>query len=144
MASKIQFIPGAEGVIKNERPYKKRAIKGPKDAILATLDIVLAHTADVFHAVVDAISEKYGLDKEEMFEAIRTHPSYSSIEMHPSVRDLGYQLAEEAQAPAQAPQAADELVQIMQNVSLSAPQFNPGVAPAQKKKFKIKRAVSSE
>jgi len=143
MASKIHFTPGAEGVIKNERPYKKRAIKGPKDAMLATLDIVLAHTADVFHAVVEAISEKYGLDKEEMFEAIRTHPAYCSIEMHPSVRDLDYQLAEEAPAAA-APQPVDELERMMQNVSVSAPQFNAGVAPVQKKKFKIKRAVSSE
>ncbi len=136
----ITFRQGAEGVLHNGKPYKKRAVSSPTSALEATLHIILAHTADVFNATVNAISETYGIDSEEMFEAIRTHPDYMSIQVHPAVKDLGYieekRVAPAAAAPvpapvlaAPAPEPMESLSTMMQNASLgTAAQFAQGPA----------------
>ena len=160
-AATITFSKGAEGVMHNGKPYKKRAIREPTDALNATLHIILAHTAEVFNATVSAISETYGIDKAEMFHAIQTHPAYTSIQVHPAVKDLGYLLekTDEVNAEPPAPAAAavaepiESLSTMMQSASLGpappfaqgpAPQFAQGTAPPQKKKFRIKKAAGSE
>ena len=144
-AATITFSKGADGVVHNGKPYKKRPIKGPTDALNATLHIILAHTAEVFNATVSAISETYKLDKEEMFEAIRTHPAYTSIQVHPAVKDLGYLLEKTEEAPAPVAEPMDSLSTMMQSASLGpAPSFAQGTAPPQKKKFRIKKVAGSE
>ena len=154
-AATITFRQGAEGVMHNGKPYKKRAVSSPTSALEATLHIILAHTADVFNATVNAISETYGIDSEEMFEAIRTHPDYMSIQVHPAVKDLGYiqekRVAPEpvlaAPVPVPVAEPMDSLSTMMQTASLGpgpAAQFAQGTAPPQKKKFRIKKVAGSE
>lgn len=141
----ITFRQGAEGVMHNGKPYKKRAVSSSTSALNATLHIILAHTADVFNATVNAISETYGIDSEEMFEAIRTHPDYMSIQVHPAVKDLGYILEKTPEPAPVVAEPIDSLSTMMQNASLGpAPSFAQGTAPPQKKKFRIKKVAGSE
>ena len=50
--------------------------KDPPTAMKAVLEIVFKHTAEVFELIVDAISEKYKIDKAEMMDVILKNPAY--------------------------------------------------------------------
>ena len=70
----------------------------PKDAMKAVAAIVLNHTAEVFYAVVEAIADKYGLDKEAMTAAISEHPKFKEITLHPVLNDMGFLTKAEEEA----------------------------------------------
>ena len=84
---KVQFKPKAAQV--EGKDFTVAPVKDARTATEAVLSIVLAHTADVFHAVVDAVAEHYSLDKAEMMEVITTHPKYVGVTLHPVLADLG-------------------------------------------------------
>jgi len=48
------------------------------------------HTAEVFHGVLDGITEHYNIDKAEMMEVIKAHPSYKNIQTPTIINDLCY------------------------------------------------------
>lgn len=62
--------------------------------------MTFAHTAEVFEVFATAVSEHYGIDREEMFSVIKAHPSWEAIRLHPALKDLGYlPAAERTEAP---------------------------------------------
>jgi hypothetical protein len=84
-----KFIFKAKKVDASGEPIKQIApIKGPSTAMSAVLNIIANHTAEVFHAVVDAISEKYKIDKDEMMGVIINHPAYTAITTNPVLNDI--------------------------------------------------------
>jgi len=52
--------------------------------------MLLKHTAEVFEVAVEAISEKYGLDIEELSATITSHPKYKDLYVNPVLHDVGY------------------------------------------------------
>ena len=76
--------------------YVSVPVSNQSDAMIATLQIVLSHTADVFQGVVDAVAEHYKLDKEEMMAVIRKHPKFMGVIQNPVLQDLGYLYQEKA------------------------------------------------
>jgi len=99
---------------------------------------VLAHTADVFRAVVDAVAEHYSLDKTEMREVITTHPKYVGVTLNPVLADLGAfeRSAEPVDPPVIAKDPMDELTAATAAMSIAAPLTAPLVP---KKKFVIRK-----
>ena len=92
----IRRSPAPEGAPK---------VKGPSSALAAVLTMTFAHTAEVFEVFATAVSEHYGIDREEMFGVIRAHPSWEAIQLHPALKDLGYlpSDAPAAEPPSEAP-----------------------------------------
>lgn len=80
-------------------PYRPLAVKDGKTAMHAALSIILNHTAEVFHGVVDAISDHYKISKDEMMDVILSHPAYTSITTNPVINDLGYMQPEPEAKP---------------------------------------------
>lgn len=70
--------------------YVPIPIKDGKAAMTACLHMILKHTADVFEGIVDIVSEKYGIDKEEMMTVVMDHPRFKDMSANPIVEDLGY------------------------------------------------------
>lgn len=64
--------------------------KTAEDATKAVLAIVLNHTAETFHGIVNAISEHYKLDKDEMMSVVINHPSFKEGVVDPVLNDLGF------------------------------------------------------
>lgn len=98
-------------------PYKPIEVKDGKTAMHAVMSIFMNHTAEVFHGVVDAISDHYKISKDEMMDVILSHPAYTQIAVNPILNDLHY-LRPEAKGPV-------------------APQPKP------KRKYVVKAAVAS-
>ncbi len=113
---KFQFKKTEEQptVLASGEAYQPHEVKDGKTAMAAALHLTLAHTAEVFHGIVDAISEHYKIPKDEMMDVVMAHPAYTGITVSPVLTDLGYF------APAPAPEA-----------------------PKPKKKFVVKKAVAS-
>lgn len=84
-------------------PYRPIEVKDGKTAMHAVMSIFINHSAEVFHGVVDAISDHYKIPKDEMMDVILSHPAYTDIMVNPILNDLFY-LRPEA-AAAQAPAA---------------------------------------
>jgi len=115
------------------KPMKEiAAIKGPSTAMSAVLNIVSNHIAEVLHAIVDAISEKYAIDKDEMMAAIINHPAYVEITGNPVINDIET-LTEEP-----APKELDEAMGAL-SIAEPAPAPASAPAPAPAPKFKIKK-----
>jgi len=74
-----------DGVIYN--PVK---VTDGASALSALLAITMNHTAEVFHGVLDGITEHYNIDKAEMMEVIKAHPSYKNIQTPAIINDLCY------------------------------------------------------
>jgi len=70
--------------------YKPSPVVDAKSGLHAALHMVMKHTADMFVTIVDVLSEKYSLDKEEMFGVILEHPKYKDMYVNPVLLDLGY------------------------------------------------------
>ncbi len=112
-------------------PMKEIApVKGPSTAMSAVLNIFSNHIAEVLHAIVDAISDKYKIDKEEMMAVITNHPAYTEITANPVINDIET-LKEE-------PKAVEELDEAMGALAIAEPAPVPRAVP----KFKIKKAVA--
>lgn len=63
-------------------------ITSANEGLKATLDVLFKHTADVFMSIVDVISEKYKIDKQEMLDVIKNHPKYTGMELNPVLKSL--------------------------------------------------------
>lgn len=75
----------------NYVPYTSEQIKDDsKTAFKAAMEILFAHSADVFTCIVDIIVEKYELDMEEVMKTIVSHPKYTGLSLHPVIRSLTY------------------------------------------------------
>jgi hypothetical protein len=98
MESKVAIISGkTDG-------YVTIPVTNPTEGTIAALHILLNHTADVFHAIVGAVSEHYKLDKDEMMTVILKHPKYTGVSVNPVLQDMGYlykEIAPAARLPAE-------------------------------------------
>lgn len=63
-------------------------VKTPDEALKATLELLFQHTGQVFTSIVDIISEKYGIDKIEMFAVIKSHPAFTGMDVHPVIHAI--------------------------------------------------------
>ena len=128
---KFQFVKKPATV--NGEPYVPTPVKDKKDAMNALLCVVLNHTAEVFHGIVDAISDHYKIDKDEMMDIVTGHPAYTSIVLSPVLNDLGYlSKPEESVAPKPKKSTTKKVVS-------KAPEPAPAPAAEPKKKFVIKK-----
>jgi len=118
-AKKFQFKKAeAEGtVLASGEAYAPHDVKDGKTALAAVLHLTLNHTADVFHGIVDAISEHYKIPKDEMMDVVMAHPAYTAITLSPMLADLGY---------------------------FAQPKAESKPEPKPKKKFVVKKAVVPE
>ena len=110
-----------DGVIYN--PVK---VTDGASALSALLAITMNHTAEVFHGVLDGITEHYKIDKAEMMEVIKAHPSYKNIQTPTIINDLCY---------------FDPAVVAAATTTVSPA---PATAPPKPKAFKIRKAKPME
>ena len=81
----------------NYVPYTPRSIKQHNNiAFKAAMDILFAHTADIFTCIVDIIADKYELDANHIIETVINHPQYTSLSVHPVINSLSYFTADDA------------------------------------------------
>jgi len=86
-----KFVFKTKAALPNGTPVP--VVEKPKtaeDATKAVLAIVLNHTAETFHGIVNAISEHYKLDKDEMMSVVVNHPSFKEGVVDPVLNDLGF------------------------------------------------------
>jgi hypothetical protein len=75
----------------NYVPYSPRNIKQHNNiAFKAAMEVLFAHTADVFSCIVDIIADKYELDANHIIETVINHPQYTSLSVHPVINSLSY------------------------------------------------------
>lgn len=142
---KFQFVK--KEAFMNGEPYVPTPVKDKKDAMNAVLSVVLNHTADVFRGVIDAISEHYKIDKDEMMDIVTSHPAYTSIVLNPVLNDLGYLSKEEAVPPPEPKPKKSTTKKVVprtpEPVPVPEPEPvpvpTPSVEPTPKKKFVIKK-----
>jgi hypothetical protein len=88
----------------NYVPYTSEQIKGDsKTAFKAAMEILFAHSADVFTCIVDIIAEKYELEVDDIMKTIVSHPKYNGLSIHPVIRSLSYFNQEDCCAASAAP-----------------------------------------
>ena len=66
-------------------------IDTPRQTMMEVMQILSAHTADVFVKVLQILSCKYGHSVDEMLDVIRTHPDYHSLHVPPVLTSQFYQ-----------------------------------------------------
>ena len=99
---KIQKPVGEAPVAEGTEAPPKEGVRGtvpPKEGMQAVLKIVFSHIADIFEGVVEAIADKYSLDKEMMMEVIKSHKAFTEVALHPILQDLGEAPVPEPEAP---------------------------------------------
>ena len=90
-ARKIKMAASKEAVqMATGEEYVATPVKDGRSAMTACLHIILKHTADVFEGIVDIVSEKYGIEKDEMMAVVMDHPRFKDMSANPIVQDLGY------------------------------------------------------
>ena len=112
--------------------YKPVKVTNGASALSALLAITMNHTAEVFHGVLDGITEHYKIDKAEMMEVIKAHPSYKNIETPTIINDLCY--FDPAVVAAAAPTV----------VSPTPAPISTVVSPTKPRPFKIRKAKPME
>lgn len=128
-SKKFQFKPKA--VVKEGVEIVTTPITNAHTGMEAVMNIVLAHTADVFRAVVDAVAEHYSLDKEEMMEVITRHPKFVEVTTHPVLSDAGaFSKVPVTKEP------IDELTEATAAMTIAAA---ASAAPVSKKRFVIRK-----
>jgi hypothetical protein len=91
----------------NYVPYSPRNIKQHNNiAFKAAMEVLFAHTADVFSCIVDIIADKYDLDANQIIETVINHPQYTSLSVHPVINSLSYFTPDDAVSAAPAASAA--------------------------------------
>ena len=118
MPPKKFIIKRTEPMRVEEEVFPFTPVKDGPTAMNAVLSILLQHTSEVFHAVVEAVSDHYKIDKEEMMDAVLKHPAYKKQKDNHVFIDMGY---------------------LPNNISAEEPVKEP-VKP---KKFKVKSLASS-
>jgi hypothetical protein len=63
----------------------KQVIATPNQTMIEVMNIISAHTADVFVKVLQILSSKYGHSVDDMLNVIRTHPDYHNICVPPVI-----------------------------------------------------------
>lgn len=89
-AKSIQIQHSDAPIMASGEMYQRHEVKDGKTALATVLHMTLAHTADVFHAVLDAVSDHYKISKDEMMDVVLQHPSYTGVVLSPVIVDLGY------------------------------------------------------
>lgn len=85
-----------ENLPANYVPYKSEHIKKSNTiAFKAAMEVLFAHTADVFTCIVDIIADKYDLNADDIMETVVNHPKYTSLSVHPVINSLSYFTAED-------------------------------------------------
>lgn len=69
---------------------KPLQVRNADDGLKATLLILFKHVADMHISVMEIISEKFGLDIDEMHLAIKDHPKWIAMFDNPMVSDLTF------------------------------------------------------
>jgi len=82
--------------------YEAKPVATPQEAMRATIHITLNHMAEVMLVMMKAVSERYGIDQEEMMNVVAAHPEYTAMLETPVLKDLGYDLQVEEPAAAAA------------------------------------------
>lgn len=115
-----------ENLPANYVPYKPEHIKKHNTiAFKAAMEVLFAHTADVFSCIVDIIADKYELDANDIIETVIHHPQYTSLSVHPVINSLSYFTADDATATLKTDDTVKPIAQ----------------EPTVKKILKIKRTV---
>jgi len=112
-----------------------------KSGMQAALTILFSHTADVFEGVVEAIADKYKLDKEEMISVIVAHPAFTKIKLHPILQELGPE-----HSPEHSPEPFKPSVKAVKKTVVKPsvePLPEPLSEPVKPKKFKISKATAA-
>jgi hypothetical protein len=108
-----------------------------KSGMQAALTILFSHTADVFEGVVEAIADKYKLDKGEMISVIVAHPAFTKIKLHPILEELGPEPSPEPLKP------SVKAVKKTVKKAVTEPLPEPVAEPMKPKKFKITKATAA-
>jgi hypothetical protein len=80
--------------------YLATKVHDPKSALAAVMNLTLKHTADVLTMFVDIIAEKYGIDAEEMMDAVSADQRFTGLVVDPLLH---------AAAPAEEPSTVPAL-----------------------------------
>lgn len=97
-----------ENLPANYVPYKPEHIKKSNTiAFKAAMEVLFAHTADVFSCIVDIIADKYELNPDDIMETVVNHPKYTSLSVHPVINSLSYFTADDLKPALAAPVAPE-------------------------------------
>lgn len=79
--------------------YLATKVKDPKSALAAVMNMTLKHTADVLTMFLEIVSEKYGIDVEEMMDTVSADERFTGLVVDPLLH---------AVAPAETAETAEE------------------------------------
>lgn len=79
------LINGPDGDAQQMVPL---TIATPKDGLKATLHMMMKHTADLHVTVMEIIAEKYGLNVDEMADAVKAHPKWTEMLVNPILHSM--------------------------------------------------------
>jgi hypothetical protein len=71
-------------------PYNNRNMSSPHDAFKAVVDVLNAHSADMFHVILRVISNKYGHSFDDMLDTITSSNEYANLQTNPLLQSLSY------------------------------------------------------
>ena len=87
----LTTMSSIKGITVVEAPvdgYPTFRIDGASSAMTASLHLLFSHVADFHRIMMHILSEKYGLDEEEMLSTITEHPLYREMSVHPTINSL--------------------------------------------------------
>ena len=70
--------------------YKPVEIKNPGQAMQACLHLFMSHSVDFFELMLEVVSDKYEIPKEEMVAAVMADPRIKNMSVNPIIHSLGY------------------------------------------------------
>ena len=136
-----------------------KPVTDAKSGMQAALTILFSHTADVFQGIVEAIADKYKLDKEEMISVIVAHPAFTEIKLHPILQELGPEpsalehvpvkkamkkvVVKPSPEPAPSVEASVEALAEPTPSVEALPEPTPSVEAVKSKKFKVKKIAAA-
>lgn len=85
--SSTRFIVNNNG---ESVPYNNRNMSSPHDAFKAVVDVLNAHSADMFHVILRVISNKYGHSFDDMLDTITSSNEYANLRTNPLLQSLSY------------------------------------------------------
>jgi hypothetical protein len=85
--SSTRFIVNNNG---ESVPYNNRNMSSPHDAFKAVVDVLNAHSADMFHVILRVISNKYGHSFDDMLDTITSSNEYANLQTNPLLQSLSY------------------------------------------------------
>ena len=70
--------------------YKPVEIKNPGQAMQACLHLFMSHSVDFFELMLEVVSDKYEIPKEEMVAAVMADLRIKNMSVNPIIHSLGY------------------------------------------------------